>query len=75
MGAQVDDISKVQRLQLEIVKLVTERRVVVDVLHHRAQGGKIARHSSIDSTGGGNLSNGWCRDTISPSQNLSSWGD
>jgi len=28
---------------MEIVKLVTERRVEVDVLHHRAQGGKMAR--------------------------------
>ena len=40
--AQVDDISEVQRLQLEIVNLVTEHRVEVDVLHHRAQGSKMA---------------------------------
>jgi hypothetical protein len=40
---QADEISEVERLQLEIVKLVTERRVEVDVLHHRVQGGKMAR--------------------------------
>lgn len=43
VGVQADEISEVERLQLEIVKLVTERRVEVDVLHHRVQGGKMAR--------------------------------
>jgi hypothetical protein len=41
--AQADEVSEVQRLQLEIVKLVTERRVEVDVLHRRVQGGEMAR--------------------------------
>jgi len=43
MRVQADVITKVERLQLEIVKLVTERRVEMDVLHHRVQGGKMAR--------------------------------
>jgi hypothetical protein len=41
--AEADDTREVRRLQLEIVKLVTEHRVELDVLHHRVQGGKMAR--------------------------------
>jgi len=43
MRVQADEITEVERLQLEIVKLVTERRVEMDVLHHHFQGGKMAR--------------------------------
>ena len=43
MRVEADEITEVERLQLEIVKLVTERRVEMDVLHHRVQGGKMAR--------------------------------
>jgi hypothetical protein len=41
--AQKDDISEAQRLQLEIVKHVTEHRIELDVLHHHVQSGKMAR--------------------------------
>jgi len=43
MRVQADEITEVERLQLEIVKLVTKRRVEMDVLHHCVQGGKMAR--------------------------------